>query len=138
MKKYDYKLISRIGEAGLVEILRNGETERFILPMSVLANIVELTEFEIDAGVQYGLPFEKFVTPSENIIPNMITALHNSGVWTLNDLRTKPNLVIAALQSTYRIDVGRIVQAAETYLQQEHDVKPPVAPKTKTKKEIKQ
>ena len=135
MRKYEFKLISRIGEAGLVEVIRNGETERVILPMSVLGNTVELTDIEIDAGIQYGLPFEEFVILDTDIVSRLTTELHRSGVWTLDDLRKKPNLVIAALQSIYRLNVGRIVQAAETYLQQEHDVKPPVAPKVKTKKE---
>lgn len=135
MKKYEYKIISRIGEAGLVELLRNDTVERFILPMEVLNNTTALTDAEIDSGVQYGLQFGDFLKPSSDIVARLTVALHNAGIWTIQDLRTKPNDVIRALRLVYGIDVGRIIQDAETYLQQEH-LQPPVAPK-KTKKEKK-
>jgi hypothetical protein len=137
MKKYEYKIVSWTGEAGLVEVVRNGAVERVTLPMAIL-NSELITEADIDAGIPYGLQFAEFLTPANDIVSRVEVALHNAGIWTLEDLTKKPNLVVNALQSVYRIETGRIIQAAETYLQQEHDVKPPVAPKTKTnKKEIK-
>ena len=135
MKKYEYNLIARTGEAGLVEVVRNGAAERVTLPMSIL-NGKDITESDLDAGISYGLPFAEFLTPASDIVKRLEIGLHNAGIWTVEDLQKKPNDVIRALRQTYGIEIGRIIQAAETYLQQEHDNKPPVAPKvTKTKKE---
>ena len=136
MKKYNFKIVTWKGEAGLVELVRDGSVERVTLPMDMLRGATELTESEVDSGIPYGLPYADFLTPSADIVPRLIIALHKVGIWTLDDLRKQPMKVVAALQATYHIETARIIKAAETYLQQEH-IQPPVAPKAKPKKEKK-
>ena len=135
MRKYNFKIITWHGEAGLAELVRDGIVERVTLPMSILRDTAELTDSEIDSGIAYGLPFAEFLTTSTDIVPRLVIALHKAGIWTADDLRKQPMKVVNALQATYKIETARIIQAAETYLQQEHK-QPQVAPKVKkTQKE---
>ena len=119
MKKYQFRKISRVGQGGLVEVIRDGAAERFILPDAVLATAGSaLTDDEIDSGIPYGLPFSEFLKPKE-FATTLETALHNSGIWTLQDLNAKTQSVVDALQATYRLEAVKVIQAAEVYLTNE-------------------
>jgi len=133
VRKYNFKIITWNGEAGLAELVRDGCVERVTLPMSILRDATELTDSEIDSGISYGLPFADFLSPSVDNIPVFVQNLHRAGVWTIQDLKAKTQSVVEALQATYRLEAVQVIQAAELYLQQEHK-QPPVAPK-KNKKE---
>lgn len=139
MKKYPFRLVTIRGDAGLVEIIRDGEIIRCILPAGLLkGEDVELTDIQIDAGIPYGVPFAEFLQPSPFIASLVEKSLHNAGVWTLEDLRTKPNQVIRVLQAVYGIELTSIIAATEEYLARPHEptVSKPVLSKTKnTKKE---
>lgn len=84
----------------------------------------------LQAGIPYGLPFAEMVTvPSVDFAENLETSLHNYGIWTIDDLRTKGREVIGALQSTYGIELSRLVILAEAYK--------PIKPKGTKKEQIK-
>jgi hypothetical protein len=139
MKKHPYHLITKLGQVSLIEIVRDGMVERCLLPAQLLAENPELTSEQIDTGAPYGLPFSEFVQPSptKDLAQQLETALHNAGVWTLEDLRTKVPSAISALQVVYGIEFRKIVKAAEAYIikpQSVTEIKS-VAPKVKTKKE---
>jgi hypothetical protein len=139
MKKYPFRFITITDTAGLIEVVRNGETERYTLPMSVLEGMPDLTDEQIDTGIPYGLPFAEFLKQPGDIVPSIEIALHNNGIWTLQDLRTQAQSVMSALQSVYRIELGKLVLAAEVYSSQTHEPNqaPVDEPITRQKKTIK-
>lgn len=141
MRKYPFRKISQVGQGGLVEVIRDGAAERFILPDAILGTAgTVLTDDQIDSGIPYGLPFSEFMKPKE-FSGALETALHNSGVWTLQDLKAKMQSVVDALQATYRLEAVKIIQAAEVYLTNEQNkskqvTEEPATPTVrKTKKE---
>jgi hypothetical protein len=142
MKKYPFRLVTKSGQTGLIEVNRDGALERCLLPTQLLEGNLELTSEQIDAGAPYGLPFSEFVqlSPTKDLAQQLEIALHNAGVWTLEDLRTKVPSAISALQVIYGVEFRKIVRAAEAYIMKE--IKPQsatevktVAPKVKIKKE---
>jgi hypothetical protein len=140
MKKYPFRLVTMRGDAGLVEVVREGEILRCILPIELLANKDEgLSDTQLDMGIRYGVPFAEFLqpTPTKSFASLIEKSLHNAGVWTLEDLRTKPNQVIRVLQSVYGLELSSIIAATEEHLAKPHEnSKPVVTPKVKnTKKE---
>jgi len=140
MRKYPFRLITKSGQTGLIEVNRDGVLERCLLPAQLLEGNTELTGEQIDAGAPYGLPFSEFIqlSPTKDLAQQLETALHNAGVWTLEDLRTKVPSAISALQTVYGIEFRKLIKAAEAYTMKESqsatEVKS-VASKVKTKKE---
>lgn len=117
------------GDAVVVEVVVSGILIRKIVPSgTVVAG--ELDEDVFEKGIEYGLPFDEIITAGD-IIPVLTRSLHNAGIWTLEDMKTKGQIVVSALQAAYRIDLGRLVQAAEKYEMNKSVSKP----KGKTKKE---
>lgn len=103
-------------------ILEDEGLVRRMLPSSILAP--SLTQFE--EGIPYGLPFASLVKPSEDFAANVEKYLHNAGIWTLDDLRTKGKAAVGAFQAAYGIELSRLVQTAEQY-------KPVLSKKVKVK-----
>ena len=140
MKKYPFRLVTKSGQTGLIEVNRDGALERCLLPTQLLEGNLELTSEQIDAGAPYGLPFSEFVQPSsfKDMAKQFEIALHSAGIWMLEDLRTKVPSAISALQVVYGIEFRKLIKAAEAYTMKESqsatEVKT-VAPKVKTKKE---
>lgn len=123
-------------------MVRNGETERYTLPISILLYETELTDEQINTGIPYGLPFTEFLKQPGDIVPRIEIALHNNGIWTLQDLHTQAQSVMSALQSVYRIELGKLVLAAEIYSSQKHEpmqapVDEPITRQKKTTKKEK-
>lgn len=118
MRKYLFRLITKSGQTGLIEINRDGALERCLLPTQLLEGNSELTSEQIDSGAPYGLPFSEFIQPSnfKDLAKQLEITLHNAGVWTLEDLRTKVPSVISALQTVYGIEFRKLIRAAEAYI----------------------
>jgi len=118
MKKYPFRLITKSGQTGLIEVNRSDALERCLLPTQLLEGNSELTGEQIDSGAPYGLPFSEFVQPSsvKDLAKQLEAALHTADVWTLEDLRTKVPLVISALQTVYGIEFRKLIKDAEAYI----------------------
>lgn len=135
MRKYQFKIISRVGTNLLVEIVRDDVPERCILPREVVMAGSDLTDEQINTGIPYGLPFRDFVVPSPDFGARLELALHRAGIWTVEDLRTKAQAVVNILQGTYHVELSKLVQSAEEYVKREHEPKTAVdTPITRQKK----
>ena len=121
------------GKATLTEAVISGRVERRIVP-SVQVVDGEISEQDFENGIDYGLPFDEIIQPAD-ITGKLTTALHNSDVWTLEDLTNKGQAVQGALQSVYQIERATIIQAAEKYLKETPAPKPVAPAKKSTKKE---
>ena len=106
------KLILSDDTADLYEVVLPGEgLVRRILPAGKLPTLEHL-----QAGIPYGLPFAEMIpAPAADFPANLETALHNAGIWNLDDLRTKGREAIGALQGVYTIELVRLIQLAENY-----------------------
>ena len=120
----DIRLIQSGDKTNLYEgILPDEGLARRMLPASILAP----TQAQFEQGVPYGLPFAELLKPSDDLPANLETALHNAGIWTLDDLRTKGKQAVGAFQAAYGLELSRLIQIAATY-------KPVVAKPAKAKK----
>lgn len=67
-----------------------------------------------ERGYPYGVEFWRIVelkaTPKD-----LDRELKQRGIWTLADLRARPNEVVGALVAAYGVDLATIFQAANTY-----------------------
>jgi hypothetical protein len=88
------------------------------------------TQEEFEQGVPSGLPFAELIGEASKDLPqNLETALHNAGIWTVDDLRTKGKQAVGAFQAAYGLELSRLIQIAEAY-------KPVIVKAPKAKKEI--
>lgn len=92
-------------------ILEDEGLVRRMLPASTLAP----TQSQFEQGVPYGLPFAELVHVPDDFATNLETALHNAGIWTLDDLRTKGKPAMGAFQAAYQMELSRLIQVAGTY-----------------------
>lgn len=107
-------VISRHGSAALVEFVEGQAVQRKTVSAGLLDG-EKISQDDLDMGVPYGLPWADLF--KINVTPKVIEkALHNAGVWTLEDLLGNPRRVIAALQSAYGVDIAALIRAASEYL----------------------
>jgi hypothetical protein len=120
------RLIQSGDKTNLYEgILDDEGLVRRMLPSSILAP----TQAQFEDGIPYGLPFAELLKPSADLPQNIEAALHNAGIWTLDDLRTKGKQAVGAFQAAYGLELSRLIQIAEAY-------KPVIVKAPKAKKEI--
>jgi hypothetical protein len=134
MKKYAFRFVTRQGQTGVVEVERDGVTERCLLPINVILEAKsELSGAQIDSGIPYGLPFGEFLDQ-----PEVGIALHNVGIWTIKDLYAKAQAAVGSL-SNYGLKLSEVIRLAENYEKEDHTVlkAAPAAHKVKRNKEIK-
>ena len=122
-------------ETNIVLVLSGSDTNVFqaILPDEGLvrrilpASISQPTFKEFQAGISYGLPFDEIVPINPDFGKDLANALHNAGIWTNEDLYTHAQDAVSAIQSACKIDLGKLIQAAEAYKPKQ--VKAPVTTK---------
>ena len=67
-----------------------------------------------DAGIPYGVDFSHLIVLSTT--PEDIDReFKRRGIWTIADLRARPQEAVSAIQAAYRLDLGRVLQAAKAY-----------------------
>ena len=66
------------------------------------------------AGIPYGVDFTRLIVLSTT--PEDIDReFKRRGIWTIADLRARPQEAVGAIQAAYRLDLGRVLQAAKAY-----------------------
>ena len=101
------KIVSHQAHSVLVEYFDNGMPKRCVLPAQVMTGEY-VSQKELDRGVEFGAPWDEIgldATP-EKLCAN----LRNAGVWTVDDLRRKPEVVIGVLQATYGVDYQTLLR----------------------------
>lgn len=129
--KVPYVLIQSEDKTSLVEAKVDGQMVRVFIPTHKLTPD-ELPVSLLNAGIPYGVPFEE-IFEAQASGEAVAKAMHDNGVWTVEDMRNRPEDAIAALQAAYRLDFAMLIKAAE-----EQKAKPKKVASTKkdeTKKE---
>lgn len=106
------KVVYSKGKTVLVEWFDNGMPQRGWLPWNkVNGDIVETAE--LDRAMPYGEPWEEMVemkaTPRE-----LAKNLRNVGIWTVEDLREKPEVALGAIMATYAVDYQILLKSVIT------------------------
>ncbi len=109
------RVLQRKGHAALVEWQDEaGCLRRATVPARVLQGD-EAEAGDLEMGIVYGLPWEELLG-APRVTPERIAAeLRRHGIWTRADLRARPNVALAALQSAYGLDLAALMRAAEAY-----------------------
>ena len=107
-------VISRNHSGALVEFVEGQAVRRKTVAAAALDG-EKIAQDDLDMGVPYGIPWADLVQAT--VTPATIEkALHNAGVWTLEDLISNPRRAIGALQSAYGLDIAALIRAANEYL----------------------
>lgn len=99
-------VVRQTGLAVLVEYAEDGAPVRVTLPAESIREGT-VAQADLEAGVPYGLPWERFslAAPKGG---DVARALRNAGIWTADDLRSRPQRAISALQSVFRSDLAAL------------------------------
>jgi hypothetical protein len=124
------QIIKSEGKVVLLETVVDGKAVRRIVPEKLVREDGDIEPSDFEKGILHGLPFAEFINPSVTG-EQVETALHNAGIWTLQDLQTKGREAVGALQSVYRTDLGNILASAKVY-SDKASVEKPTAHKRKT------
>ena len=113
-RKVAVTVIHSKGNTALIEWVEKTKLKRGYLPASLIEADNMVSDEALEAATPYGVPWESVITLYAT--PEKLEqALHAHGIWTLNDLVTKPNAAIGALQSVYRVDLAALLQAARKF-----------------------
>jgi hypothetical protein len=107
-------VVSRKDASALVEFVEGQAVQRKTVTAEALDGD-KIAQDDLDLGVPYGIPWADLVkvtaTPA-----SIEKALHNAGIWTLEDLTSNPRRAIGALQAAYGLDLASLIRAANEYL----------------------
>jgi len=110
------KIISRNGEAAVIEWVEAGRAERSVVPhraiREVAPGILEVDHPE--EGAPYGARWSKMINFS--VTPEAVEkALRDYGIWTVEDLHRNHIQALAAIQSLYAADLGQLIKTARNH-----------------------
>lgn len=107
------RIVQRRGESALVEWLDGEQQQRATIPVTAVVDD-HVADDVLLAGVPYGVPWAELVQLTAT--PAAVQAeLYRVGVWTVDDLRQKPQLALGALQRVYGTDLSALMRAAKEY-----------------------
>jgi hypothetical protein len=112
-KLVNVRVVEVSGHTSLVEFIMNEKINRGFIPSEVIVD-GQAPEDELGAMIQFGVPWER-VLQFDVTTEDFANALRAHGIWSYDDARNKPNLVISALQSVYRLDLGAVLSAAKNF-----------------------
>lgn len=67
-----------------------------------------------ERGVPYGMDFSRMITLSADS-KTFDNALKRRGIWTIADLRTRPQEALGALHEAYGVDLAALLHAAKIH-----------------------
>jgi len=111
------KVVRRKGKASLVE---TEDGEMLIVPAEPIdtataGDMVDMSPEMLDQAIPYGVPFASMLN-TITIHPHEIEeALHNYGIWTMEDFDGRSDSVHQALQSVIGITYHKIYQSVHSF-----------------------
>jgi hypothetical protein len=100
-------------ESFLVEWVEGDLVKRGFIP-SRKFDPAGVPESVLSRSTPYGLPWAKLVSFSATP-EGLEMALHNAGIWTLDDLASNIQAGLGAIQSAYRLDYAALKSAAKKF-----------------------
>lgn len=109
-------VVSRKNDLILVEWNDLGSPKRaWITPNMVVEDKgATVTVRNPGAGIPYGMDWTR-VGPMGVTPIDLDKELKRRNIWTIHDLRSRPNEVVGALQSAYGVDLARLLQWAKEF-----------------------
>ncbi len=99
-------VVNSQGQASLIEWLDGNRPRRTFVPT---AAIVDGLCIDPAAGIAYGDDWEASIGTLSVTPASVADELRRRGIWTREDARRAPNLVMSALQAAYGLDLARLL-----------------------------
>ena len=103
-----FRIIKTDGEASLVEFSQDGETRRSVVPCGLESNVEAL-----EAGIQYGIDWQKLFEEVEPDYERLANSFRNRGLWTFEDMLANPGKAKAALQDFIGVSYQTLLRIAK-------------------------
>ena len=105
------KIISKRGASALVEYDDKGQLKRATIPQADIVDN-EVSSYKLKMGIPHGLDWAKLITLQAT--PELLEQnLRRAGIWTADDALNNAPKVLGAIQATYQLDLGKLLQAAK-------------------------
>jgi len=103
------KIIQKKGQAALVEWIADDGTHRATIPLDMIHKGQVENEI-LGCGIEYGEPWQELIMISAT--PESIAAeLRKCGIWTVEDLETRPNQALSAILAAYGVGLADLLRA---------------------------
>lgn len=116
-KPVEVRVVQQERDLLLVAWTERGKSKRaWVTPDMVVTktdNVATVTD--PGAGVPYGVEWHRLIELGETTPRKVEEELHRRGIWTIADLRNRPQDVVGALQAAYGLSRAQLLQAAERY-----------------------
>ena len=110
MESIAVRVVQKKGMAALVEWLDANGTHRATIPVKAIRDN-KVAKDELDYGIPYGEPWEDLIVLAAT--PAVIAEqLRKVGIWTYEDLLSRPNQALGAIQAAYGFDLAALLKAA--------------------------
>lgn len=91
--------------------LVNYKDKAVIIPVSVVDDNFTVDEVDLEAGIEYGVNWADAFS-EDGIGARIASELYRVGLFTAQDVLSRPNAVQGAIQSAYGVDMARVLDYA--------------------------
>lgn len=99
--------IGRKGQTMLVQYADENGIQRVLIPPSSIDEDGTVDEVELSLGIPYGLPWAEIVQ-FKSTPETLANELRRRGIWTGEDMRADPSVVVGAFQAVCGVDASRL------------------------------
>jgi len=109
MANIKVKIIQKKGQAALVEWIADDGAHRATIPVEMIHK-GQVEDEILGCGIEYGERWQELITISAT--PESIAAeLRRCGIWTRDDLETRPTQALSAIQAAYGCGLADLLRA---------------------------
>ena len=102
-------ILKASGDNAMVEFTLDKIFQRATIPTNIIED-GKVPEDELRFGIPYGVPWE--IVPLSASSIETANQLRKMGIWTADDAMRNPNVIIAALQAVYGVDLAALIKFA--------------------------
>jgi hypothetical protein len=117
------KVITTRYQTALIEWIGDDGIHRGTVPEEVVNDDIVRDDL-LSLAIPYGMDWEFMLDGAlGNVTPQVIANnLHRVGIWTLQDLRSRPQDAIGAIQAAYHLDFQTLLRLTEQHLRDNEEV----------------
>jgi hypothetical protein len=115
IKRQLVSVVHKAGETFLVEYVQKGKICRSYVPVSDVDDDCMVSVETLAIATPYGFPWREIVlefNPTE-----FEQVLQKAGIWTVDDLRQKPQVALGVIASATNLNYGALLRAAKIFME---------------------
>jgi len=115
IRKVRVMVVRQRGESALVQWTSAGLISRCYIPVEEIGAGEKVGQDVLEAGIPFGLPFHELMDDIHITSVEVCNALRQRAFWTMQDIETKPQAAVGAINQLIAKKVGELISSAKEF-----------------------